>query len=134
MDMLGAVVSLHDVHVCPRRNQSGRLTIGMFGTFAFALFKSYEPIKRIGNIYQLYQQALGTSKQVFRFSICPKKSSMLPARKCLPRFSQSVEFEDASFTYEDGQPLMLEHINLTSSGRSGGRYRGHRAARERPLW
>jgi subfamily B ATP-binding cassette protein MsbA len=93
----------------------GRLTIGMFGTFAFALFKSYEPIKHIGNIYQLYQQALGTSKQVFSFLDLPEESLDAPGAKALPGFSQSVEFEDASFTYEAGQPLVLERINLRVS-------------------
>ena len=35
--------------------------------------------------------------------------------KVLPGFSQSIEFEDASFTYGDGEPLVLEHINLRVS-------------------
>jgi ATP-binding cassette, subfamily B, bacterial MsbA len=115
MDMLGAVVLCMMFMYARGEIKVGRLTIGMFGTFAFALFKSYEPIKHIGNIYQLYQQALGTSKQVFAFLDLSEESLDAPGAKVLPGFSHSVEFEDASFTYEDGQPLVLEHINLRVS-------------------
>ena len=38
-----------------------------------------------------------------------------PGAKVLPRFSQSVEFEDASFTYEDGHRSILKDINLKVS-------------------
>jgi subfamily B ATP-binding cassette protein MsbA len=115
MDMLGAVVLCMMFMYARTEIKVGRLTIGMFATFAFALFKSYEPIKHIGNIYQLYQQALGTSKQVFSFLDLSEEALDTPGAKVLPGFSQSVEFEDASFTYEEGQPLVLEHVNLRVS-------------------
>jgi ATP-binding cassette, subfamily B, bacterial MsbA len=115
MDMLGAVVLCMMFMYARGEIKVGRLTIGMFGAFAFALFKSYEPIKHIGNIYQLYQQALGTSRQVFSFLDLSEESLDAPGAKVLPGFSQSIEFEDASFTYGDGEPLVLEHINLRVS-------------------
>ncbi len=115
MDMLGAVVLCMMFMYARGEIKVGRLTIGMFGAFAFALFKSYEPIKHIGNIYQLYQQALGTSRQVFLFLDLSEESLDAPGAKVLPGFSQSIEFEDASFTYGDGEPLVLEHINLRVS-------------------
>ena len=115
MDMLGAVVLCMIFLYARGEIKIGRLSIGAFGAFIFAFFKSYEPIKHIGNIYQLYQQALGTSKQVFFFLDLSEESLDAPGAKVLPGFSQSVEFEDASFTYEDGQPLVLERINLRVS-------------------
>jgi subfamily B ATP-binding cassette protein MsbA len=115
MDMLGAVVLCMMFMYARGEIKVGRLTIGMFGAFAFALFKSYEPIKHIGNIYQLYLQALGTSKQVFSFLDLSEESLDTPGAKVLPGFSQAVEFSDASFAYEDSEPLVLEHINLRVS-------------------
>jgi ATP-binding cassette, subfamily B, bacterial MsbA len=89
----------------------GRLTIGLFGAFTFALFKAYEPIKHLGNIYQLYQQALGTSTQVFAFLELPEEVMEAPGAAILPRFSRSIELDDVNFSY-DGGPLILRNIRL----------------------
>ncbi len=66
MDVLGAVVVAMILFFTRGEIKASRMSIGSFGAFTFALFKAYEPIKRIGNIYQLFVQALGTSAQVFR--------------------------------------------------------------------
>ena len=66
MDVLGAVVVSMILFFARGEIKADRMTIGSFGAFTFALFKAYEPIKRIGGIYQLFVQALGTSAQVFR--------------------------------------------------------------------
>src|SRR3984957_19476456 len=67
MDMLGAVVLCMLLLYARDSIKHGIMDLGEFVAFMYALFKSYEPIKHIGNIYQLYQQALGTSRQVFLF-------------------------------------------------------------------
>ncbi len=66
MDVLGAVVIAMILLYARGEIKIGRMTIGSFGAFTFALFKAYEPIKRLGSIYQLFVQALGTSSQVFK--------------------------------------------------------------------
>ena len=99
--------------VCARRNQDRAADASaLFGAFTFALFKAYEPIKHLGNIYQHFQQALGTSTQVFSFLDLPEEVMDAPGAKVLPRFAQSIEFDDVSFAYDDG-PLILKDINLT---------------------
>ena len=113
MDLFGAVVLCMILLYARDEIKVGRLTIGMFGVFTYALFKSYEPIKHIGNIYQLYQQALGTSHQVFAFLDLPEEAIEMPGAKILPRFSNSIEFDDATFAYDDGGGIILRGINLT---------------------
>jgi ATP-binding cassette, subfamily B, bacterial MsbA len=113
MDLLGAAVLCMILLYARDEIKVGRLTIGMFGVFTYALFKSYEPIKHIGNIYQLYQQALGTSQQVFAFLDLPEEVIDTPGAKILPRFSNSIEFDDATFAYDDGGGIILRGINLT---------------------
>jgi subfamily B ATP-binding cassette protein MsbA len=44
-----------------------QMTVGMFFTFVYALFKSYEPIKRMGAVYQQFEQAQGATTQVFAY-------------------------------------------------------------------
>jgi subfamily B ATP-binding cassette protein MsbA len=111
MDLLGAFVICMILLYARDEIKVGRLTIGAFGAFTFALFKAYEPIKHIGNIYQLLQQALGTSTQVFAFLDLPEEVMEAPGAKILPRFARHIEFDDASFSYDAG-PLILKNINL----------------------
>ncbi len=78
MDVLGAVVVSMILFFARGEIKAERMTIGSFGAFTFALFKAYEPIKRIGGIYQLFVQALGTSAQVFKFLDLPEEKLDAP--------------------------------------------------------
>jgi subfamily B ATP-binding cassette protein MsbA len=111
MDLLGAVVIALVILVARNEIKADRMTLGLFASFAFALFKAYEPIKRLGNVYQLFLQAAGVSKQVFAFIDMPREMMETPGAKALPPFSRSIEFERASFAYDSG-PLILKNIDL----------------------
>jgi subfamily B ATP-binding cassette protein MsbA len=111
MDILGALVISGVLFFARDEIKLGRMTVGSFGVFIFALFKAYEPLKRLGTIYQLFLQAAGTSAQVFAFIDMPEEVLETPGAKALPRFSGAIEFEDASFSY-DGGPLILKGIDL----------------------
>lgn len=114
MDLLGAVVVALVLLFARSEIKAGRMSVGLFVSFAYALFKAYEPIKRIGTVYQLFLQALGISSQVFAFLDMPEEQMEAPGAKVLPRFSRSVEFDGVSFAY-DGGTLILDHIDLTVS-------------------
>ena len=86
MDLLGAVVIAMILLVARGEIKSGRMTLGLFGAFTYALFKAYEPIKRIGTVYQLFLQAVGISTQVFAFIDLPEETMEAPGAKVLPRF------------------------------------------------
>ncbi|HEX4075484.1 MAG TPA: ABC transporter ATP-binding protein [Candidatus Acidoferrales bacterium] len=111
MDLLGAVVISLVLLFARGEIKAGRMTIGAFGAFTFALFKAYEPIKRIGTVYQLFLQALGISTQVFAFVDRPEEILEEPAAEVLPPLAKSVEFDRASFSYDSG-PLILRNIDL----------------------
>jgi len=111
MELLGAVVICLILLYARGQIRSGHMSPGVFYAFVFALFKAYEPVKRLGGIYQLFQQAAGVSSQVFRFIDLPEEILDTPAAKLLPRFSGSIEFSDASFAYDGGPPI-LKGIDL----------------------
>jgi subfamily B ATP-binding cassette protein MsbA len=111
MDLLGGVVISMILLFARGEIKSGRLTLGLFGAFTYALFKAYEPIKRIGTVYQLFLQAVGISTQVFAFLDLPEEKMEEPGARILPRLEDSIEFDDASFAY-DGGPLILKGIDL----------------------
>jgi subfamily B ATP-binding cassette protein MsbA len=111
MDLLGAAVISVVLLAARGEIKASRLTIGAFGAFTFALFKAYEPVKRIGSIYQLLLQAAGTSSQVFAFLDLPEEILEEPHAKVLPRFGGSIQFEGVSFAYDGGPPTLAD-INL----------------------
>jgi ATP-binding cassette, subfamily B, bacterial MsbA len=111
MDLLGAVVVALVLLFARGEIKAGRMTVGLFVSFAYALFKAYEPIKRLGNVYQLFLQAAGVSKQVFAFIDMPCESMEMPGAETLPPFSRAIEFDRASFAYDSG-PLILKNIDL----------------------
>jgi subfamily B ATP-binding cassette protein MsbA len=111
MDLLGGVVISMILLFARGEIKSGRLTLGLFGAFTYALFKAYEPIKRLGTVYQLFLQAVGISTQVFSLLDLPEEKMEEPGAKVLPRLEDSIEFDNASFAY-DGGPLILKGIDL----------------------
>ncbi len=82
-----------------------QMTLGLFFAFVYALFKSYEPTKRMGAIYQQFQQARGATTQVFAYLDLREEDLDDRAAKRLPPFSDEIVFEDVSFSY-DSTPVL----------------------------
>jgi ATP-binding cassette, subfamily B, bacterial MsbA len=111
MDLLGAAVICMIVMYARDQIRVGRMTTGIFFTFIFALLSAYQPVKRLGGLYQYFQQAVGVSAQVFMLVDLPEEVLESSDARILPRFSDSIEFDDASFAYETG-PAILRGIDL----------------------
>ncbi len=112
MELLGAIVLALALLYARDQIRYGRMTQGMFIAFTYALLKVYEPVKRLGGIYHQFQQALGATTQVFSFLDLQEEAPEAPGDTILPPFSRSVDFVDAGFAYEDGQPV-LRNLNLS---------------------
>jgi ATP-binding cassette, subfamily B, bacterial MsbA len=112
MDILGAVVISLIIFFARGEIKAGRMSIGLFGAFTYSLFKAYEPVKRIGSIYQLFVQALGISAPVFALLDVPEEVMDAPGAKALPRLRSSVAFESATFAYDDADAPTLKNIDL----------------------
>jgi ATP-binding cassette, subfamily B, bacterial MsbA len=82
-----------------------QLTIGLFFTFLYALLKSYEPVKRLGAVYQQLQQAQGATTQVFAYLDMKEEERDAPNARELPPFSREIEFDRVSFSYETAPVL-----------------------------
>ena len=82
-----------------------QMTLGMFFAFVVALFKSYEPVKRMGSIYQQFQQAEGATIQVFKFLDLAEEEQDAAGATALPEFSREIHFENVSFSY-DSTPVL----------------------------
>jgi subfamily B ATP-binding cassette protein MsbA len=76
------------------------------------MFRAYEPIKGLGNVYQHFQEAHGATGQVFACLDLQEELSDEAGAKILPPFSREVIFDAVSFAYEGNRTPILSGINL----------------------
>jgi len=107
MDLLQPVVIAMLLLYARQRIRLHELTLGLFVAFVYALFKSYEPVKRMGSIYQQFEQAQGATTQVFAYLDLAEEERDAPSASSLPAFSRDVRFERVSFSY-DSAPVLRE--------------------------
>ena len=105
MDMLQPVVISLLLLYARDKIRLQQMTVGLFFTFVYALFKSYEPVKRMGAVYQQFQQAQGATTQVFAYLDLPEEERDATGAKELSQFSREIAFEDVSFSYDAGPVL-----------------------------
>ncbi len=89
------------------------MTAGDFTGFVLALVMLYEPIKRLTNIHNIFQQGLGAAGTVFRYlDTQPDVIDRATAAK-MPKFEKSIRFESVGFAYP-GMPdrVVLDSIDL----------------------
>jgi subfamily B ATP-binding cassette protein MsbA len=106
MEVLGAVTVVFLLLYARDRIQHHLMTTGMFVSFIYALFKTYEPVKRLSGINNSFQQAIGASAQVFELLELDGEIREIPDARVLPPFSHSIVFENVSFAYDAAQPLL----------------------------
>jgi subfamily B ATP-binding cassette protein MsbA len=111
MDLLGAVVIVLLLMYARGQIKMGALTAPVFVTFVYALFKSYEPVKGLGSVYQQFELAFGATATVFEYIGRPGEPEAEPGLRALPPFSRSVEFDGVSFGY-DPELLILRDISM----------------------
>jgi subfamily B ATP-binding cassette protein MsbA len=110
MDMLQPIIISLLLLYARDRIRLNVMTQGLFVAFVYSLFKSYEPVKRMGSVYQQFQQAQGATTQVFAYLDLAEEERDAVGATTLPAFSREIEFDDVSFSY-DSSPL-LRGINF----------------------
>jgi subfamily B ATP-binding cassette protein MsbA len=88
-------------------------TIGAFVVFVAALFRLYEPVKKLSRMHLYFQQAFASSNRIFELLETHVEIKDLPGARKLPLIQEELAFENVSFSYSDSvsQPV-LHNINL----------------------
>ncbi len=89
----------------------GTSTMGSFMSFLTALIMLYEPVKGVSKINSTIQSGLASATRIFALldiapDIVEKKNAAV-----LPPFTSTIEFQNVSFSYEPGEPV-LHGVNL----------------------
>jgi ATP-binding cassette, subfamily B, bacterial MsbA len=114
IEFLGAVTIVALLTYARTQILARQMTTGEFTSFVIALLMLYEPVKRLVGIYNIFQQALGASQNVFQYLDREILIRERPGARELKRFEKSVEFENVCFRYPNSpESLILDNIALT---------------------
>jgi len=83
-----------------------------FISFLAALLFLYEPVKRITNLHNIFQQALGASEKVFAYLDEPEEIEDTPGAWKIEKFRDRIAFEDVSFRYPSANGMQLDGVSL----------------------
>ncbi|MFB9975415.1 ABC transporter ATP-binding protein [Pallidibacillus thermolactis] len=91
--------------------QSGEIGIGIFASFAFYLGMFWEPISRLGQLYNQLLMAMASSERIFEYLdetplVAENKNPIV-----LKHINGHIQFKDVYFSYDDKRTA-LNGINL----------------------
>jgi subfamily B ATP-binding cassette protein MsbA len=104
MEVLGVLVVAAFLLYAREQIVGQRMTPGLFLGFIVALIKLYDPVRRISGINNSFQQAAGASSRVFE--ILSLQAERNTGRDILREFREAIEFENVSFEYQPGEPVL----------------------------
>ena len=112
IEMMGAITFVGLLYFGREEIKSGALEPEAFMSFLAALLFLYEPVKRLTNLHNIFQQALGASEKVFAYLDQPEEIEDKPGAKKLDKFREAIFFEDVSFRYPTASGLQLDRVSL----------------------
>jgi subfamily B ATP-binding cassette protein MsbA len=115
MDIVGALAVALLLWLGRSTINAGTMTEGAFITFIIAVFRLYDPVRKMAFFNNSFQQALGASQEIFRFMDEEDEIREKPDAITLPAFRERVRFENVSFAYTGPtgtEPEILRNVNL----------------------
>ncbi|MGH9468610.1 MAG: ABC transporter ATP-binding protein, partial [Terriglobales bacterium] len=106
MEILGAATII--LFLLYARGAVGRgvMSTGMVIAFIYALFKLYEPLRRMAGIYNNFQTAAGCAQRVFEFMDLREEIHERPGARPLAPFRSAIGFDGVGFCYTPDEPLL----------------------------
>jgi subfamily B ATP-binding cassette protein MsbA len=92
--------------------KQGLLKADDFVAFLAALLFLYEPVKRLTNLHNIFQQAIGASEKVFGYLDQPREIEDSPGAKKLTGFKESIVFDKVGFQYPTATGMQLKGVTL----------------------
>lgn len=113
IEILGALSIIFLLYLAREQVKGARMTAGTFTEFVLALVLLYEPIKRLTNIHNIFQQGAGAAMKVFEYLDSRPDVIDRPNAVRLGRFTRNIRFENVRFSYPTAPDrVVLDAIDL----------------------
>lgn len=93
--------------------QSGELTVGLLVAFSSYVSNFWDPINRLGQMYNQLLVAMASSERIFEYLDEQPSVQDMPGAKPLPTIRGDINFSKVVFEYEKGRAA-LKGIDLTA--------------------
>lgn len=105
LETLGIVAVAAMLIYAQRSIGDGQMSLGGFATFLVAMFKAYDPIRRLSRLQHDLQQGLASAARIFKVMDEQMEMRDKPNAVQLDRFTRDIEFRQVSFSYGAGFDL-----------------------------
>jgi subfamily B ATP-binding cassette protein MsbA len=105
LETVGVVAVAALLIYAQRSIKGGDMSPGGFAAFLVAMFKAYDPIRRLSRLQHDMQQGLTSSARIFKIMDEEVEMRDKPGAIKLERFSRQIEFRDVGFRYGQGFDL-----------------------------
>jgi subfamily B ATP-binding cassette protein MsbA len=114
MEILGVVAFIPLLFYAHSRIAKDTLTLGMFSAALFALFRMYDPIRKLSRIHVVIQRALASASRIVELLDTHMEIKDRPNARSLGGIHDSIEFRNVCFDYVDksGETQVLRDINF----------------------
>ncbi|WP_053219823.1 ABC transporter ATP-binding protein [Virgibacillus senegalensis] len=109
---IGTVILIsYGAHLLLLGEANGGIEIGTFVSFAFFLGMFWEPISRLGQIYNQLLVAMASSERIFEFLDEQPNVEEKPDAKRIDHMEGHIEFDKVQFSYDENR-VALHEISL----------------------
>lgn len=95
-----------------RQILGGELTLGELTAFISYLWMLYRPLKWFGDFYNFMIHAYAGAERIFEVMDTPTEPFDAPNAKPMPQIKGQISFEDVTFGYDPGKPV-IRGVDLT---------------------
>jgi ABC-type multidrug transport system fused ATPase/permease subunit len=92
----------------------GIVSVGVIATFVVYVMNFFRPMRGIAMLYNGLQSALAGAERIFEVLDDEPSVANQPNARPLPKIKGEVTFDNVSFAYEEGKPV-LEDVTLTAA-------------------
>ncbi|MCA9406324.1 MAG: ABC transporter ATP-binding protein, partial [Candidatus Omnitrophica bacterium] len=111
-EVIGAVVSIILVFWFGDRILNGELSFGVFALFMASIMSIISPVKKLGNVNALIQQALAANDRIYDvLDTKPSVEESSTAKKA-EELKDGIRLENVEFHYREDSGVVLHDINL----------------------
>ena len=113
IELFGAMTILLLLYLARQQVKHTSMTAELFTAFVVGLVMLYEPIKRLTNIHNVFQQGLGAAQEVFRYLDTQPDVMDDPSASKLTRIGEGIRFRNVHFAYPAApERVVLDDIDL----------------------
>ncbi len=111
-EMFGALCGVAVILWMGKTVMSGGLSFGVFILFFGSIMSIISPIKKLGNVHALIQQALAANERIYDVLDAPVTVKEKPDAMVIGELKESIQLKDVDFHYAEDSGIVLRDINL----------------------